>query len=401
MVGNDISFHLNRLPAPISDCNFLLDFSGRDLSIDAWTMRVGDSPLKIKGTLKGWDGLKGDVFVHSEYLKMADLTPIRREGPPGEKKSDIEKILDTLDIYIKLVALRGRWKEFDWGPMRADMDLTSGDLYIKSLRTRLDHGTFNTSGHIKRNGKKEIYFSSHIWLSEQPIRDLFEGFSLESDYINGKMDLEAFLIMVGKEKKDLIPSLSGTANMLIKKGTIKKSNAFIKILDFLSLRKIFKRKPSNLPKDGFYFEQITGYAVIDDGVLESENFLMKSPVYNAVATGRVDLSKREIQATLGVQPLETIDTLLSKIPILGYALTGEDQSFLTYYFMVRGPMKSPDINYVPFKNLGSGVGNVLKRLFLTPFRLYEDLSNMPKISSDSPGQGNPVAERGRFSEEKE
>jgi hypothetical protein len=142
----------------------------------------------------------------------------------------------------------------------------------------------------------------------------------------------------------------------------------------LSLKRIFKSKPVEVPEGAFYFDEIGGYAVIDNGVLSTENSVMKSPVYNAVAAGRVDLAGQTFDFTMGVRPLESLDTIVSKIPIIGYAVTGKDKSFLTYYFEVKGPMSDPDVRHVPFKHLGSGVAGALKRLFLSPVRFYGNIS---------------------------
>ena len=81
------------------------------------------------------------------------------------------------------------------------------------------------------------------------------------------------------------------------------------ILNFLSLQKIFKNRPPDLSKEGFYFERIEGDAVINKGILRTENFVMKSPVFNAVGSGKVDMVQRTTDFNLGTQPLGVIDTL--------------------------------------------------------------------------------------------
>jgi uncharacterized protein YhdP len=175
----------------------------------------------------------------------------------------------------------------------------------------------------------------------------------------------------------------------MKKGLIKRSHVLFNILKFFSLQKIFKDRPPDFSSDGFYFESIEGDAVIDRGVLSTENFVMKSPVFNAVGSGKIDMIQKTTDFNLGTQPLGTIDTLVSNIPILGYVLTGEGRSILTYYFEVKGPLVSPDLKYVPFKNLGSGVAGILRRLFLTPLRIWKKRSDP---IDDPVGQEFPLAE---------
>ena len=64
----------------------------------------------------------------------------------------------------------------------------------------------------------------------------------------------------------------------------------------------------------------------------------------------------------------------SNIPILGYIITGEKKSVLAYPFEVKGPISDPEVKFTPFENLGESVGGILKRLFLTPVKLLEDIN---------------------------
>ena len=168
-----------------------------------------------------------------------------------------------------------------------------------------------------------------------------------------------------------------------------------KVLEFLSLQKIFKKRPPDISKDGFYFESVQWHAAVSRGQVKTDNFIMKSPAFNAVASGKVDMVGGTIDFDLGAQPLETIDTIVSNIPILGYILTGEDKSILTYYFKVDGPLMDPKVTYVPFKNLGTGVADTFKRLFLTPVRIFKDIAASAKDShtfddADIPRQENRI-----------
>jgi len=120
--------------------------------------------------------------------------------------------------------------------------------------------------------------------------------------------------------------------------------------------------------------------------------VMKSPVFNAVGTGKLDLVHGMVDLDLGIHPLGTVDALVSKVPLVGYILTGEGKSLLTYYFEVKGPMKNPDVQYIPFKNLGKGVAGVLKRLFLYPVRIFDDIG---KVIKNIPAQEAPMTQENR------
>jgi len=387
--GEDLSFSLKQIPSPISQCQFRVNFSGKKGVIDFWKMRIGQSQMDINGNLRGWDGLKGEIGVHSNFLDTADLLYDENSSFSRDKNPGMNRIPDNVDINLKLDILKGRWRRLKWGPLEADLGLREGKLHIKNSRMSLENGVIYVKGHVATGEEPDLYLSSHIRLTHQPIEELMESLRIKDEYLKGSLDLEALLFMKGKHKKDLIPNLSGFAHVEMKKGLIKRSHVLFNILNFLSLRKIFKHRPPDLSKEGFYFDSIEGDAVIDQGILETENFVMKSPVFNAVGSGKVDMIQRTTDFSLGTQPLGTIDTLVSNLPILGYILTGKGRSILTYYFKVNGPLFRPDVKYVPFKNLGRGVAGVLKRLFLTPFRILKKSSNH---SDDPVGQDSPLPE---------
>ena len=207
-------------------------------------------------------------------------------------------------------------------------------------------------------------------------------FKREEEYVTGKLDMEALLITKGRTKEDLIKGLRGFINISLREGRLKKSNTLIKVLNSMSLQKIFKEIPSDVSKEGFYYESIRGYGVIDDGIIHTADWVMKSPVLNAVASGSMMIPSGTVDYNLGIQPLESVDAVVSRIPLIGYILAGKDKKFLTYYFEVKGPIGEAEVKYIPFKHLGKGVAGAMKRLFMTPVRLFKEI---PKPTEDGKG----------------
>jgi uncharacterized protein YhdP len=238
-------------------------------------------------------------------------------------------------------------------------------------------------------------FSGHVEFKDQPMEPLLKRLGIEPLY-EGSLTMEAQLYTEGKELRDLISHLDGGTNLLISKGVIRKSNVFLKILEFLSLQNIFTKRPPDLSKEGLYFESLGGHGDIEQGVVRTENAQMKSPVLNAVATGSADLAQGLADFDLGVQPLGTIDTVVSNIPVLGHILTGQNKSLITYYFEVKGPLLNPQVEAVPFKALGNGVAGILKRLFLSPVKLFDDISEgIRKLPAPEDGQ-SPASQHTGF-----
>ncbi len=377
--GSDISAQLHRLRSPVRDASFSIDFSGKSISVETCRMRVGESEVEIRGDLEGWRRVTGELNVHTEFLNPEDFM---WHGSPGPRESSL--IPEFIDVQMQIHGRNAHWKNLRFGPLRAEIRLTDGEIRLARSRIRLDYGVLTTSGHIRSTPEPSIYLSNHVRLTGQPIRGLLETFDMHSPFLHGTLNMEAFLTLEGRSTKDLLPGLSGNAEVAILNGSLRKTGVFSKILETMSLENLLKGKPADLPEGAFYFESMEGYAEADGGVVSTENFIMSSPIYNAVAAGEADLIEKTVAFTLGIQPLETLDTVVSRIPIIGYALTGKNRSFLTYYFEVKGPMLNPSTRHVPFKHLGSGVAGALKRLFLTPFRIYDNLSGGKETAEEKP-----------------
>ena len=70
-------------------------------------------------------------------------------------------------------------------------------------------------------------------------------------------------------------------------------------------------------------------------IATTEDFLVDSDAMRITGIGKIDLGRNEIDAKVGVHPLVTVDTVLSKIPIAGYILTGKDKAFLSFVYEVK------------------------------------------------------------------
>jgi uncharacterized protein YhdP len=111
---------------------------------------------------------------------------------------------------------------------------------------------------------------------------------------------------------------------------------------------------------------------IQDGVVSSQDFYIASNAMNISAVGKVDLVKNEVDATIGVQPLQTVGKVVNRLPVVGWILTGENKTFLTTYFEAKGKLEDPQVKAIPVKSMAKGVFNIFKRVFELPGKLITD-----------------------------
>jgi len=82
--------------------------------------------------------------------------------------------------------------------------------------------------------------------------------------------------------------------------------------------------------------------------------------------------RRTIDATVGLQPLQTVDKVVSRIPIAGWILTDDDQRLLTVYFEAKGPLDNPTVQTIPLRGLSEETFNMFKRVLKLPKKLITD-----------------------------
>jgi AsmA-like C-terminal region len=389
MQAENLAFQVASLPSPVRECDFRALLSGDKIVIPSFTLTTGESSLEGNGELKGWRGLKGALTVTSSSLNVSDFVS---RGKERREKRERSLFVDNTDIRVSLLAQPVQWKKWDFEKLKADLLFRKGDFHIADSEIQIDRGLLEIRGYVKEDA---MAFSGHVDFKDQPMEPLLKRLGIEPLY-EGSLTMEARLYTEGKEWSDLISHMDGGTNILVSKGTIRKSNVFLKVLEFLSLQNIFTKRPPDLSKEGLYFESLGGHGEIEQGVVHTENAQMKSPVLNAVATGSADLGQGLADFDLGVQPLGTIDTVVSNIPVLGHILTGENKSLITYYFEVKGPILNPQVEAVPFKALGNGVTGILKRLFLSPVKVFEDiLDGIKKLPAPEDGQ-SPAGQHSGF-----
>ena len=385
--GKDLHFRLGILSSPISDCSFQLSFSGKRARITDCFMNLGGDMVNINGEIKGWNSPVGNIAIKSDFLDVSNIVTAGDSSAMGDKVEGSGRFIHDMDIGIDLDISAGRWRKLMFEGMTAKMNLRDKGLSIEDFRANLAHGILMANGHVITGKEQRMFFSGDIRLAEQPIDELLEALGMENKGIKGGLNLDAQITMTGKEKEDLIPSLAGKARFSLNQGLLKQSRVIINVLNFLSLQNIYKKRPPELKGEGFYFESMTADITIDKGILSTDNFVMRSPVFNAVGYGKVEIPGKSVDFVLGTQPHGTIDDLVGMIPILGYIITGEKGSVLLYPFEIKGSYLNPVVRFIPFDKLGAGVGGVLKRLLLSPIKILKDINNAVKDTKKSDSTG--------------
>jgi hypothetical protein len=379
----NISINISALPLPIRDCHLELSFIRNRAYITFLKFRLGyspvQSPVEVHGYLEGWDGLKGKLTVSADYLDISYLVTYKKDDL--SLKSDAShssRFIERTNVQLDIEVIKGHWKKLEYGPLQAQCSFRSGNFYIEQSMIQMGQSFLNLKGHIKTGVEPQMLFSIYIKLIKHPMREILQSFDFEKylEVVEVDVNTEGYIYMKGVNRKELISSLTGAINLHMEKGVIRNSYVIVKVLKFISLRNIIKKKTHKTNLKGFYFKNIKGYITVNGGVLETDNLIMKAPLFDVVARGKVDLNKERIDSVLEVHPLKTISSIISKIPIIGYILTGKEKALFVYSFKVEGSLFKPEVEYQPWQNIKDIARWYYKRSINTPERLFKKISEI-------------------------
>ena len=378
-----------------------LRFKGHDIDIAALSFPIGNSKATLQGHLTTGDHWKGKLNLTADTLdipplirqfRYAQSPRVKDSVTGGDADTSIRKLLSTSDLCLAIKLRKTKWEGINLGSLQALIRYQNQRLRISKAAVTAPESLIKLSGTIADKPHSGISLLTYIKLEKKPLGALLKGLDIDTTRINGTISLEGGLFFGGKTMAEIIENLAGKVNVEITEGQINQSSVILKVLDFISIQNIFLQKPTDILKDKFYFKSIQGHINVQKGILTADRLLMKSPIFNAAVKGTLDVPRNDLQIALGVQPLNTIDFIISKIPILGHILAGSEKTILVYYFKVRGPLNDPTLKHVPFNNLGHALTGYFKRLFLTPIRIMTRISDtLEDIEKEiKPSAGRPV-----------
>jgi uncharacterized protein YhdP len=120
------------------------------------------------------------------------------------------------------------------------------------------------------------------------------------------------------------------------------------------------------------FNSITSTFLLKSGIMASNDFYIDSDVMNIVALGNMDMIRDILDLKVGLQPLQTVDKIVSLIPVAGWILTDDDRRFITVYFEVKGPVKAPEVKALPVRELSAEGRAIFRRVLKLPQKLITD-----------------------------
>lgn len=340
-----------------------------NLQIKSLSGQVGNSTVSIKGTVQDINNPKVDISVTSPHLELDDVILLTELEKPGKK----EAIQQGLSIKAAIRADSGRAKGIDFEKLNTTVMFENRILYLQPVELAAFGGHVSGKGRLDlgTNGSPPRYQFSYN-LEKVSVDRFVQAFGIKKQEITGSLSMQGELTAKGKNSAELKKTALGTLKLRCESGSLKKFAILSKIFSILNVSQLLKFQLPDMISGGMPYNTITTTMSIRDGVLSSQDFYIASDAMNISAVGKVDLVKNEIDATIGVQPLQTVDKVINRIPVVGWILTGKGKHFLTTYFEAKGNLEDPAVKAIPVKSIAKGVFDIFKRVFELPAKLITD-----------------------------
>jgi uncharacterized protein YhdP len=363
------------LPLSVDNAEVKIDEAGKVSLVG--TGLWGESYFKAEGNgkfdSKKKGGLKAELNLATDFLDFSQIIAAQEEAglsdeTPNLGKSTGKSFMALSDVRLHFESESGRWKELHLGRIEADCAFRNGTFFLNQGIVKNENGQLNFKGQVKTEG---TFFSGEVELVQYPIRSLIENIYPEFNILKADMTLQGSFNIKGPTTRQLISGLNGTFDLQLSKGKFNNKSVFFKILNLFDVRRFMSRGDRELIRKGLHFNSIFGQIDITCGIMTLKDFQMKSPLFNAVGMGTIDLKDETVDSVIGVEPLGKITSQIDKIPLSGYVLSNSVKSLLTYFFHVKGPLSDPEVKSFSPAKLTKRIIRNSKRLLLSPLRLFK------------------------------
>jgi AsmA-like C-terminal region/Protein of unknown function len=263
-------------------------------------------------------------------------------GHPQEKDTRIDASAASLPIRIYathtyLYLMKGR--EIVADTLNAtlnDNDLDASLHYMQGSATlKMRNGLFYIDGH-EFNDK----FMEHLFMF--------------SDFSGGKFSFQA------KGDSESFEGIMRIENTILKEYKVLNNVlAFVNTVPSLATFSLPNYNTQGLPvKEGY------AHFAYDKGIINVDNLTLNSPEIKIFGEGHANIKNETLFATLTLKT--DLGSKLSKVPVVGYILLGDDGSLSTT-LTVTGKLDNPIVETAFAKEIVTAPFNILKRTLIYPF----------------------------------
>jgi len=342
---------------------------------------------RIEGTATGRPDLQVDLDITSEFANVREviglwtrMSPEARQKWNARKREKPGKPRQPHRLEIQAQAEQGDLYGMHFESAAATIGHQPGQLLIHPLNFRVDggHALAQVIVDFRSPAQPLLRVSGHT--EEIDAHRIYNELLDQDSVLRGSLRGDFYL--QGELGKNYLSSSFGNFDIEVREGVLRKFHVLSKIFSLLNVSQILALELPDMDTEGMPFDSISGSLTMDQGVLSTENLLVKSEAMNQSYIGRMDLVDKTVNFKVAVQPLGTVDKVLSRIPVAGWLLTGKEKALITTHFSVEGQLPTPDVDMEPVTSVSEKTLGLIRRTLGLPMKLVTDPSELLGIPDE-------------------
>ncbi|MCS6896893.1 MAG: AsmA-like C-terminal domain-containing protein [Nitrospira sp.] len=319
---------------------------------------VRDSDVAIEAVVKNWAS-KPMIAGKIESNKL-DLSLLIPRGDRSALREFLENLAATSQVAMSATIARGHYEHLEFGSLSARVTIQDGVIDVDRISAESSAGQIagRLVAQLPRKAPAEVEASFRA--TGLPVEDVLRFTDpQEAHGMSGEARMSGSLRGHGRNPHGISPSLNGKVEVLLHNGRILKSNERViwKIISLLNLPAVLQGKV-DLEKEGLPYNTITATVAVRNGVVETDNIIINSPILKITAAGRYDVPADQLDFVTAVSPFGSYSQFLKAIPLFGRIFAGERKGVATAIFAVKGSLRHPDVTYLPVKSFASGLSGL-------------------------------------------
>ncbi|HKY72501.1 MAG TPA: AsmA-like C-terminal domain-containing protein [Nitrospira sp.] len=339
---------------PIQDLYVRLLLTRDAAELKRLSFRLMDSDLTLEGTMRNWT-TKPVIAAKMESNQM-DIDLLIPKGQRAPIRDLLEWLAATSKVNATASIARGRYKHLKFGALSARITIQDGVLDLDRLSGQSTNGDIagRVVVQLPRGEPAEAEIS--LRATGLLVEDIYRLAGPKQGGVTGEARVTGTVRGHGRNPHGIYPTLSGKTDLLLENGRIFKSEerAIWKIISILNLPAVLQGKV-DLEKEGLPYNKITATVTMRNGLFETENLIIDSPIVKITAAGNYDLPTDQVDMVWAVSPFGSYSQFLKTIPLFGRLFAGERKGVATAMFSVKGAIEDPEVTYMPMKSFATGV----------------------------------------------
>jgi hypothetical protein len=319
--------------------------------------KIHDSDVALQATVKNW--MAKPVITGKIESNQLDLNLLVPKGDRSPLREFIETLAATSRVTLSAAIARGHYRHMKFGALSARVNIQDGAIDVDRIAGESAHGQVagRLVAQLPRKAPAEVELSFRA--TGVPVDDLLLLANTQVHGVTGDMRLTGSIRGHGRNPHGVYPTLSGKAEVLLENGHILRSSerAVWKVIGLLNLTAVLQGKV-DLEKEGLPYNKIFGTVAIQNGLFQTEDMIIDSPILKITAAGNYDLPTDQLDFVMAVSPFGSYSQFLKTIPLFGRILAGDRKGLATAMFAVKGSIEDPDVTYMPVKSFASGLSGL-------------------------------------------